>query len=188
MSEDGETLHPLPSTGWWLRQQEAIAPLDEELRFRAAIFREHVLPILEGEAERSRTITTISGGALVASISVFQFLATQPTTANWLLGTSWTLFALAIICNVGVMGKSAHIRAYTLRLYHRRGAIIDDIRGIEDDVARLDRMYELLQQAFNDVEEGHAELAQEHSGWFQTGAWCFLLAFVALIGFGILNL
>src|SRR4051794_25043803 len=81
---------------------EIRAELDAEFKWLTTYLREQVFPVLDATAEAVRSLTTLSAGAVVASVSVIQILGEHnaPTTADFLLKVSWVMFALTILLSV----------------------------------------------------------------------------------------
>jgi hypothetical protein len=167
-----------------------VALMDLELRFRTSVMQDNLGPAFEVEAERSRTIITISGGALVASISIFQVLVADADAlqSRWILGLSWVLFALAILFTLGTLRHVAVMRSFPMFLYMRRGEIAEAIFPIEDDNEAVDTMLSLVNDAVQEADERVANAARLYRRWGYAGAMAFIAAFFSLLLFALANL
>jgi hypothetical protein len=141
-------------------------------------------PFWEGTSESLRTIITISGGALVASISVVQLLVEKISdpTAGRLLSVSWILFGVSI---VAAMSTHAALTGLRLFRYHTIAELNRMIAGDEpvgpDDAA-------VHQAIVSRVSERHERAFKKFRWSAGITSLSFILAFACMIVFAILNI
>lgn len=144
-------------------------------------------PIHEGNVESFRTVTTMSGGALIASISVVQFLASKLSnpSSGWLLPTSWVLFALTIVGAAYAHGALTGMRTFQLRALQARQTEGEKAaRGEIQLTSYEDWATHVLSIAHTKIDDAR----KQHDFVRGVSGWAFILGFVTLIGFAIRNL
>ncbi|HEX6370191.1 MAG TPA: hypothetical protein VF006_14830 [Longimicrobium sp.] len=166
------------------KRVEAIIQLTPVLKELGDELERGMAPFWEGTAESLRTIVTISGGALVASISVVQFLSEDAAAprAGWLMATSWILFGVAIVA-----AMSAHAAMTGMRL-NRAHASQEAMRMIVEDVGEVDGPAAVVLGILNRVEGHFNRDLKAFNTAVHVVRISFLAAFVSMIAFAVINL
>jgi hypothetical protein len=140
-------------------------------------------PLWDGTAESLRTVVTLSGGALVASISVVQLLVdkTLDPTAGWLLPISWSLFGLSIIASMRTQAALTGIRLFRYHTIAELNRMIAGDEPVGSDEASVNR------EVVRRVNERHGAAVKTFQSSASITGLSFILAFVSMIVFAILN-
>jgi hypothetical protein len=172
------------------REQEIYAYADQQLEFISGLVRQHFLPLLDYDEAQQRSIITLSGGALVAGVTLFQLFLEKSARigGEWLLGTSWALFALTIVALLSSGSNFGMMKAYTWFLYNNRAAIHTELAGIPDLDARQQRANELIMEAVNKTDELLTKARQAHLRRWTVASLSFLGAIISFLAFGLINL
>src|SRR5687768_10141859 len=96
-------------------------------------------PIWEGQAEYGRNVTTLSSAAIVASVSLAQFLIGRGVTTHWtiLLPIAWVLFALALILGATHHAFLGYARMFRLRFEMKRGQMRSEVAALDSNAAEF---------------------------------------------------
>lgn len=173
------------------REQEISAYVDQQLEWISNVVRQHLGPILDYDEAQQRTIVTLSGGALVAGVTLFQSVVDKNArvSAEWLLGLSWGLFALSIVALlVGGGASFGRMRGYTWALYSNRAAIQDELVQIQDLDARHQRAHELVLEAVRKTDSMLQSANQNHMYRWIIANLAFVSAIICFLIFGLCNL
>jgi hypothetical protein len=110
-------------------------------------------PVWTHQAQIGRLLILLSGGAIVASVSMLQSLAGRVASApnGWLLPTAWVSWALALLVGVTREGWMSRARAAVSSIERKRGSIRTDIRklGEHPDLRAVET---ILLQAIEEAE------------------------------------
>lgn len=140
-------------------------------------------PFYEGTAESLRTLVTVSGGALVASISVVQFLGEKISdpAAGQLLAISWVLFVVTII---SAMTAQAALTGTRLFRHDAIGAVnrIMAANPVAVDQAAIQ------QEIISHAARRHDAEMKRYNVSANVARLSFMAAFATMIGFALLNL
>lgn len=141
-------------------------------------------PLMEGSAELSRLFITLSGGALVATISIVQLITEkiQDATAGWLLVVSWVLFGLTIIFSILSLGAITRFRSIEYEAVTARNYFVstDAAKSQDQMVAAIEQWNVHLRNLINTT-------ARVHNSSRLAAALCFISAFAAVIASAIAN-
>jgi hypothetical protein len=139
-------------------------------------------PLWEGTTESLRTTITLSGGALVASISVVQLLAgkADEPSAGWLMPLSWVLFGLTIFAAMRAQDGLTQMRLHRLHVIREINQMMADESTDGDETAIRQEMARRTLQ-LQDIGSGRYKAANLVS------QFSFMLAFASMIAFAIIN-
>lgn len=144
-------------------------------------------PMLEKASDFTKSIISLSAGALVLSLSVTQFLQDRLTEAplwGWLLPVAWVLLVVAIIAGVLRQGTLVTVFAPRARFEQQRGQIRAKVFQINLD-GDVDGQFDKI------IEEHSMDISSEVSFFDGLGhvmAWSFILALVGLVAFTLRNM
>jgi hypothetical protein len=141
-------------------------------------------PFWEGTAESHRTVITLSSGALIASISVLQFLAEEAATprAGWLMPACWILFGVSILAAMTAQAAATGMRLLRMNATHQAThTIITEQADITDPAAIAQEIIRRVEARFNSD-------MKRFNGAVNIVRVSFIGAFASMIAFAIINL
>ena len=146
-------------------------------------------PVWEHQAQMGRTLITLAGGGIIASVSVIQLLAGKVTDPGWiwLLPASWVLWAGCILAGVSRESWMSTVRGTAAILERRRGELRLKIRELGPENT-LDDYDQLIIDAFTEAEREPLKASRVHWALTQTVYWTFAGGIVGLVLFAIKNL
>ena len=147
-------------------------------------------PVWEGQAEMARTLITLSGGALVLTVSVVQFLAGRlPEPAwIWLVPASWICFGISVVTGVLRHGWSSHARSFRARFEYSRGLLQESLRALPFDQDWGNKAEAAVIQALDAANVEPAKAIKVHDALIISSGWAFIFGLVFLVTFAIRNL
>lgn len=147
-------------------------------------------PVWEGQSEMARTLITLSGGALVLTVSMIQFLAERlPEPAwTWLVPASWICFGISVIAGVLRHGWSSHARSHRARFEYSRGSLRLLLRDLPIDADWGDKADAAIVQAFDAANVEPEKAMKVHDRLIISSGWSFIFGLVFLVIFAIRNL
>jgi hypothetical protein len=178
----------LSSSDFDAQMKQAVKHFEEELGMKvlSALSPVPLLsPQLESSSEVSKTIISVSGGALVATISVVQFLAEKIQDPRFpaLLPISWLLFGLSIFLAIYMqyaIGRFRsliyHVTEARLKVFNqKKNGKLEDENQFDEELNRVT----LTAMKSLDVDYKFSSILAFSS---------FVAAFTALIAFAIINI
>lgn len=164
--------------------------LHEEVLFAVTMHREHVVPYLEAYVDLTRNLVTLAGGAIIASVSVAQFIRERSidTAAGWLLALSWFFFAIAILAGLTRIGNIRAASGYAVSLLQQRSGLLACVDEATDYADAVKRVAETRNSVYSVVEiEANKHLKSDGRSGIFLGI-PLLLGFVCLVAFALIDL
>jgi hypothetical protein len=146
-------------------------------------------PIWEAQVRATQSLVTVSGGALVLSVSLVQWIGPGLASAHWkfLLPVSWALFAWTIMLGIGKIGQMSLARGQRMRLEVKRGEIRAKVRAVQEEPDAGEKIDAILAAAMEEAGAEPTKAIQTHDRIAKLMGWTFLLALLALVAFTIRN-
>jgi len=146
-------------------------------------------PLWEHQAHMGRTVITLAGGGIIASVSVVQFLADKIASPawSWLLPSSWIAWTACILAALSRELWIGQARSLAAILERSRGALRLKIQQLEAD-STVDDLERLMVDAFNEADREPAEARRVLASLNQLVFWTFAGGIVGLVIFAIKNL
>jgi hypothetical protein len=166
------------------QRKEFLEDFDADITARIEKLNRLHAPVSEGSAELARLFITLSGGALVATISIVQLISERLPTATlgWLLPASWILFGLTIVASIFSLGAVTGFRSLELEALSARSRLLAD-----EGQSSPDEMILAVQTWGNHLQKQVRMVTSIHNISRVGAAVCLILAFAAVIAFAIAN-
>ena len=168
---------------------ELISHTDQFIDQTLERFRKADAPLWEHETHMGRTLITLAGGGIIASVSVVQFLAEKIPDLSWLwlLPSSWLLWTICILAAVSRELWIGRARRFASVFERSRGALRIKLQQLRpsDTIAAYEK---LVEDAFTEAEKEPAEAQKVYGALNQVVYWTFAGGILGLVIFAIKNL
>lgn len=178
-------MNDTPQSAISLEQRELLVQeLDQELETIASDKLRLLAPLLEGNAEAMRNIVTVSGGALIATITLVQFVVDKIKNphAAWLLPACWIFFGITIFGALYHLAAITQFRSLPLQFANERLLAADVTNPLHQSGD------ELKEEVINRVNKRMLSIKTVFDVSRILTTVSFFLAFVSLIVFAVVNL
>ncbi len=169
--------------------QELVEKVDAEMDVVWGRWDSATRPIIEGALAATRSVTNLSAGALILSLSITQVIQdrlTEATASAWLLPVAWVLLTIAIIAGVTRQGRVVGAVSQRATFEMNRGQVRRRVRQIDLDAHVGAQIDQILTEAMESVDISNDIRFFDFLGFIQ--GWSFVLAFVSLVVFTLLNM
>lgn len=146
-------------------------------------------PIWEHQAAVGRTLITLSGGGIIASVSVLQFIADRLIDPQWawLLPATWIAWVTSLLLGVARESWMSVARSAAARLERARGNLRARIRELAPHHTVQD-LESLWLESFASAEREPATAVTVVDWLTRISFWAFAGGVGALVAFAIRNL
>jgi hypothetical protein len=164
-------------------EEDAFQLLLNKVNERADLLDRLYEPLWGTASEGFNSLTQLAGGALVISISIVQLLGEKLAnpTAGVLLPISWVMLAFTLLFTQYHRGTISRVRTYRIVLFEAGTTALEAQGTVKDADAAA-------QAAYSHLAERIGKLSTTLTRLETTIGICFLIGFVALMLFALLNL
>lgn len=167
---------------------EAIQALDAALTATADRINRYIVPMFELEDKRVQTLSTLSAGAIVASLTIFQTLGTGELQGKIWLALTWGAFIVSIVFCLATVHDLTVLRSMSYVLLSKQNLAFQNLVPHSSPAAMHQAVMAQVMEITSKTNTEMEKHVKDYGFNLGVAGTSFLVGLCLFVVFGLVNL